>query len=135
MNDKEKSFLNRATGLMKDIKDYILSNNDWVYYFINPLVESEVNKPLKDIVEQYPDEWEDYVDIEIEDFNGTSVKIMITVDDYSETPPCLHRFIYLPHFSETVERNKKLYSAKFNEIKVANLIIFFIVLFSYQITL
>ena len=121
MNDKEKSFLDRATDLTKDIKDYILSNNDWVYYFLNPLVESEGNKPLKNIVEEYPDEWDAYVDFEITDFNGSSVKICINIDEGYEEPTRLNRFIYLPNFAESVERNKKLYNGKINEIKIANI--------------
>lgn len=121
MTEIESNFLERATVLMKEIKDYILSNNDWVYYFLNPLCDTGANKPLQNIVEEFPDEWEDYVDVQITDFNGSSVKICIEIDDGSECPTRLNRFIYLSHFSESVERNKKLNEGKINELKIANL--------------
>lgn len=121
MNKIEKNFLERATKLMTDIRNYILSNNDWVYYFLNPLCDIGDNKPLQNIVEEFPDEWEDYIHMQITDFNGSSVKIYIEIDDCSECPTRLNRFIYLPLFSESVERNKKLNEGKINELKIANL--------------
>jgi len=121
MNKIEEEFLDRATTLMTDIRNYILSNNDWVYYFLNPLFDTDANKPLKNIVEEYPDEWENYVNIQITDFNGSSAKICIEIDDCSECPIRLDRFIYLPHFSESVEKNKKLNEGNINEWKIANL--------------
>lgn len=121
MTDIESNFLERATTLMTDIRNYILSNNDWVYYFLNPLCETDANKALRNIVEEFPDEWENYVDVQITDFNGSSAKICIEIDDCSECPIRLNRFIYLPHFFESVERNKKLNEGKINELKIANL--------------
>ena len=121
MNKIEEDFLGRARTLMRDIRNYILSNKDWVYYFLNPLCETDTNKPLQDILEEYPDEWKDFVDVEIIDFNGSSAKICIEVDDGSEYPISLNRFIYLPHFSESVEKNKKLNEGKINESRIANL--------------
>lgn len=121
MTTVEEDFLERATTLMTDIRNYILSNNDWIYYFLNPLCDTDTNKPLQNIVEEYPDEWEDYVDVQITDFNGSSAKICIEIDDGSECPITLNRFIYLPHFSDSVERNKKLCEGKVNELKIANL--------------
>lgn len=121
MTEIESNFLERATDLLREVKDYIVSNKDWVFYFLNPLVESDTNSPLKNIVEEYPDEWDAYVDFEITDFNGSSVKICINIDEGYEEPTRLNRFIYLPNFAESVERNKKLYGGKLNEIKIANL--------------
>ena len=119
MTEIESNFLERATGLLREVKDYIVSNKDWVFYFLNPL--TEMSTPLKNIVEEYPDEWDAYVDFEITDFNGSSVKICINIDEGYEEPTRLNRFIYLPNFAESVERNKKLYGGKLNEIKIANL--------------
>ena len=121
MNKIEKSIVERSLKLMEDIRNYILSNENWIYYFLNPLVESELNKPIEDIINRFPSNWIDYIDIQIIDFNASTVKVIIEIDDDYETPIRLTRFINIEHFSEIIERNKKLIAGKINGIKITKL--------------
>lgn len=121
MNTTEELILERSSELMKDIRNYILSNENLIYYFLNPLSSSDANKAIEDIIKEYPFNWEDYIDADIIDFNGSSVKISIKIDEGDEMPISLTRFIYIPHFSETIERNKKLMDGKINDIKITSL--------------
>lgn len=121
MNKIEESIVNRSIDLMNDIYRYIVSNEDWIYYFLNPLVQSESNKPIEDIINRFPSNWIDYIDIQIIDFNASTVKVIIEIDDDYETPIRLTRFINIEHFSEIIERNKKLINDKINDIKITKL--------------
>ena len=121
MNKIEKSIIERSSKLMEDISRYILSNENWIYYFLNPLVQSESNKPIEDIIERFPSNWLDYIDIQIIEFNASTVKVIIEIDDDYETPIRLTRFIDIEHFSEIIERNKKLINNKINDIKITKL--------------
>lgn len=121
MNKIEKSIVERSYKLMEDIRNYILSNENWIYYFLNPLVQSESNKSIEDIINRYPSNWIDYIDIQIIDFNASTVKVIIEIDDDYETPIRLTRFINIEHFSEIIERNKKLINDKINDIKITKL--------------
>ena len=121
MNKTEESIVNRSLKLMEDIRNYILSNEDWIYYFLNPLVQSESNKPIEDIINRFPSNWLDYIDIQIIDFNASTVKVIIEIDDDYETPIRLTRFINIEHFSDIIERNKKLINNKINDIKITKL--------------
>ena len=98
MNKTEESIVNRSLKLMEDIRNYILSNEDWIYYFFNPLVESESNKYIEDIINRFPSNWLDYIDIQFIDFNASVVKVIIEIDDDYETPIRLTRFINIEHF-------------------------------------
>ena len=98
MNKTEESIVKRSLKLMEDIRNYILSNEDWIYYFLNPLVESESNKSIEDIINRFPSNWLDYIDIQIIDFNASTVKVIIEIDDDYETPIRLTRFINIEHF-------------------------------------
>ena len=118
MNKIEKSIIERSSKLMEDISRYILSNENWIYYFLNPLVQSESNKPIEDIINRFPLNWLDYIDIQIIEFNASTVKVIIEIDDDYETPIRLTRFIDIEHFSEIIERNKKLINNKINDIKI-----------------
>ena len=121
INKKVEDLMNRSQNLIKDIREYILSNKNWVFYFLNPLVKTGKNDLLKQTIEDYPDEWEDMIDIVVHNFNGSSAEININIDNGTETPDTLKRFIYLATFEDTVERNVKLYSGKINELRIANL--------------
>lgn len=121
MNKIEKSIIERSSKLMEDISRYILSNENWIYYFLNPLVQSESNKPIEDIINRFPLNWLDYIDIQIIEFNASTVKVIIEIDDDYETPIRLTRFINIEHFSEMIERNKKLINNKINDIKITKL--------------
>lgn len=121
MNKIEKSIVERSYKLMEDIRNYILSNENWIYYFLNPLVQSESNKSIEDIINRFPSNWIDYIDIQIIDFNASTVKVIIEIDDDYETPIRLTRFINIEHFSEIIERNKKLINDKINDIKITKL--------------
>lgn len=121
MNKIEKSIVERSYKLMEDIRNYILSNENWIYYFLNPLVQSESNKSIEDIINRFPSTWLDYIDIQIIDFNASTVKVIIEIDDDYETPIRLTRFINIEHFSEIIERNKKLINDKINDIKITKL--------------
>ena len=121
MNKTEESIVKRSIDLMNDIYRYIVSNENWIYYFLNPLVESESNKPIEDIINRFPSNWLDYIDIQIIDFNASTVKVIIEIDDDYETPIRLTRFINIEHFSDIIERNKKLINDKINGIKITKL--------------
>ena len=121
MNKIEKSIVERSYKLMEDIRNYILANENWIYYFLNPLVQSESNKSIEDIINRFPSNWIDYIDIQIIDFNASTVKVIIEIDDDYETPIRLTRFINIEHFSEIIERNKKLINDKINDIKITKL--------------
>lgn len=121
MNKIEKSIVERSYKLMEDIRNYILSNENWIYYFLNPLLQSESNKSIEDIINRFPSNWIDYIDIQIIDFNASTVKVIIEIDDDYETPIRLTRFINIEHFSEIIERNKKLINDKINDIKITKL--------------
>lgn len=121
MNKIEESIVNRSIDLMNDIYRYIVSNENWIYYFLNPLVQSESNKSIEDIINRFPSNWIDYIDIQIIDFNASTVKVIIEIDDDYETPLRLTRFINIEHFSDIIERNKKLINNKINGIKITKL--------------
>ena len=121
MNKTEESIVKRSLKLMEDIRNYILSNEDWIYYFLNPLVKQESNKSIEDIINRFPSNWIDYIDIQIIDFNASTVKVIIEIDDDYETPIRLTRFINIEHFSDIIERNKKLINDKINDIKITKL--------------
>ena len=115
-------FVEKIGNLISEIDKYIRTNKDWVFYFLNPLAGTDnANKPLFDCMEEHPEDWEEYIDFVITDINTTNVRININIDDNSDFGIELKRYIFLPHFEESVLRNKKIYGGHYNEIRMKNL--------------
>ena len=119
MTNKERDLVAKIDIITCDIEDYIESNPDWIYYFLNPLAGG--NEELFDCIREYPDNWEEYIDFEISNISGTFVQIKIHIDDNTDCGIVLGRYISLLNFEETVKRNKMLYDGKLNEIRKKNI--------------
>ena len=89
--------------LIKKVKNFILSSENWIYYFIN-------DKNVLLLVTQHPNDWSDYVELSVEYIKDASAFITVKVDnedsDYIET---LGQFVSLPIFEWTVEANYRKY--------------------------
>ena len=116
------TFVEKIGNLISEIDKYIRSNKDWVFYFLNPLAGTDgANKPLFDCMREHLEDWEEYIDFVIIDVNTTNVRISINIDDNSDFGIELKRYIFLPHFEESVLRNKKIYDGHYDEIRMKNL--------------
>ena len=119
MTEVEKNLTTRISNLFSEIKTYIESNSDWIYYFLNPLAGG--NKELFQFMKENPDNWEDCIWFDILSIESSSITVEINIDDGTGQGICFRRLIYLPTFSETVNKNKKIYEGKLNEIQINNI--------------
>lgn len=115
-------FVEKISNLISEIDKYIKSNKDWVFYFLNPLAGTDgANKPLFDCMKEHPEDWEEYIDFSIIDINTSNIRINIHIDDNSDFGIELKRYIFIPHFEESVLRNRKIYDGHYDEIRIKNL--------------
>ena len=120
MTNKESNLISKCKEINNEIEKYIALNNDWVYYFLNPLAGG--NEELFNIVKENPDNWDYYVDFKIINVTSTGiVNININIDNNSELGINMSRYIILSSFNDTVAKNKKLYEGKLNDIHKNNL--------------
>lgn len=120
MNKTEENLYNNLFPAMNEIKKYILSNDDWIFYFVSNISCNNDNKQLFNIVSEYLEDWESYISLDFVSFSGPSIQVVITID-YENHINEFTRHIYLLNFEDTVNRNKKLYEGKLNEIMIKNL--------------
>lgn len=115
----EENLTKKIADLFNEVEEYIASNPDWVYYFLNPLCGG--NEELFECMKENPGDWGDYISFAVTNMNSGSVSIAINIDDGSELGICLIRYIYLQNFSETVNRNKKAYEGKLISSQLSSL--------------
>ena len=119
MTEFEDKITNEIQRLFNLINNYISLNEDWIFYFLSPLTDSETNKELFDFVKDYPDSWKNYASIEVEEIFGSFVRACIIIDDDdNDVPITINRNIFLPNFNEKVANNKKLWNYSFKDAKI-----------------
>lgn len=108
--------LNRYEALHNDIKEYIMSNKDWIYYFLNPLASLKGNEELFNLIKEYPNNWEDIIDINIISISSNYVRVYLITDEcYCDIHINLERSIVLSTFETIVEGNKITCERKLNK--------------------
>lgn len=121
MNNTELALANNVSEIINSVEEYISSNEDWVFYFLNPLIESGTNTPLEDCIKEHPNDWSDYVTFTVTNLSNSFAQISINIDDNSDDGIELKRYIHILTFEDTVSRNKKLFDGKFKELKMENI--------------
>lgn len=92
-----------VTNLKKMTEEAILSNENWLYYFI----EQQNHDWVFDLIAEHPDDWSDYVSLKViyDWYNScdTAFVELTTTDGKVDTKPVYH------HFEDDVERMYEKY--------------------------
>lgn len=98
MNNTIRNIIGKCSNLLNEIKEYILSNDKWLYYFI-------ANNAVFDLLVEHPDDWSPYVELRVESFSSTSVYVEIMIlDESKEVDKDLFRYLSFPGFEEQTLR-------------------------------
>ena len=121
MNLRVEELIDKSVNLLKEIEVYIKSVSNWIYYFLPPTLKTDSkNYPLKEYVLEHQDDWMDNIDISVISFNGTSVKVVLSLPP-DEEAPVFERYLILSHFESEVEFNKKAMDGQLNDYTIKEL--------------
>ena len=98
MDDKVIDIIEKSSNLLNIVREYILSNENWLYYFINK------NDFVFELLSDHPDDWTDYVELKVENCYPSMTYVRITIfDNYGDEKSIFARYVSLPGFnSETL---------------------------------
>lgn len=113
----EDELTDRSYKLIRNIEEYILSNEDWPYYYLS--TDMNVNTALLELIKDHPRDYEDYINFKVNSVHRGSVSVIITLDDDNNTT--MNRWLNLATFEEAVERNKKLVEGRVKELQIEEL--------------
>ena len=82
MNTIENELMEKTRDLIEKVDNYIKSNKDWVFYFLNPIAGG--NNELFACMKEHPNDWNEYIDFTIINVSTSYVSITINIDDGSE---------------------------------------------------
>lgn len=114
MNPQERDLIIKTERLAKEISCYIMSNPDWIYYFVRPksILENEVRK----LIRKNPKDWKDYFGITIKEINPKYITVSLDIEGLRQVECNL----YLSNFELTIETNKKLVESTLNGEEMLN---------------
>ena len=93
IENNAKDIMMKSSDLLKIVREYILSNKNWLYYFINK------NDFVFELLSDHRDDWIDYVDLKVENCSGANAYVDITiVDDFGDDKCVFARYVSLPGF-------------------------------------
>ena len=101
-----------SAALCKEVRNYILNTDNYIFYWIR-------NKEVKDYIEEYPDDFEDRIDISIDSISGNSasVKIIFT-SSHPHDFESIHRYCTLSTFRDSAKGEFAQYGGRITELKI-----------------
>ena len=102
MNETAKSIINVSSALFKSIREYILSNKNWLYYFV-------ADKEVFLLIYEHPDDWADYVELKIESLKECAAYVTVDLGDEYGDFVTVKRWVTISTFEMEVDREYRRY--------------------------
>ena len=102
-----------AIVLKNEIKKYILDTPHWIVYWI-------ANKEIKELINEYPNDYEDRVSIEVSSID-VNPSIQINFDGHPCEINYITRFCNLSNFRKEVEKKWSELEGNINEYRIKEL--------------
>ena len=110
---KAEEIIENISLIENAIRDYVINTEHWIFYWIT-------NTEVQDFIKEYPDDYEDRIDLCVNTVNGSSISFSITFKDhpYAYGVVKITRFGILPTFRETVKAKWMEWNGKIKEMKI-----------------
>lgn len=105
-----KNILSKIENLEKDVLDYILNTEHYIFYWIS-------NKEVQEFIKEYPDEYEDMIHISVINVS-TSPTIRIYFEDHPYEVEYIERYMVLSTFRDTTKAKWLEWNGKVKERQI-----------------
>ena len=108
---KAEEIIENISLIENAIRDYVINTEHWIFYWIT-------NTEVQDFIKEYPDDYEDRIDLCVNTVNGSSISFSIMFEDHPYDIEKITRFGILPTFRETVKAKWMEWNGKIKEMKI-----------------
>lgn len=113
MEKNIKDIIENIAEARQDVLQYITDTEHWLFYWIN-------NKEVQQFIEEYPDDYEDKVSLEIDNLSG-SCSCKIIFEDHPYEIEAITRFCVLSTFRESTKVKWMQWNGRVKEMKLEQL--------------
>jgi len=105
-----EEIIEKISLIEKAIRDYVINTEHWIFYWID-------TEEVQDFIKEYPDGYEDRIDLRIGTINNSIISFSIVFDGH---PYCLEisRFGILHTFRDTVKAKWMEWNGKIKEMQI-----------------
>lgn len=103
--------LDNITSIKRNIREYIISTEHWIFYWISV-------PEVKEFIEAFPETYEECVDISVEEINDVSQAIRISFYDHPNEVESIKRNIILRTFRDAVNVNWKKWKGEWKDLLI-----------------
>ena len=108
-SDKEE-LIDEIISLTKKVRDYVINTEHWLFYWIT-------NKEVQDFIKEYPEDYEDMVDLEVRNI-ATSPEFVIRFEDHPNDIDRIERYAVLATFRDVVKARWLEYNGSIKEMQI-----------------
>ncbi len=105
-----KEIINKISLIEKEIYNYIINTEHWLFYWIS-------NKEVQDFIEEYPEDYEDRVHLQVRNISS-SPSFVIKFDDHPNNIESIERFAHLYTFRDSVRARWLGWNGKVRELQI-----------------
>ena len=113
MEKNIKDIIENIAEARQDVLQYITDTEHWLFYWIN-------NKEVQQFIEEYPDDYEDKVSLEIDNLSG-SCSCKIIFEDHPHEIEAITRFCVLSTFRDSTKAKWMQWNGRVKEMKLEQL--------------
>lgn len=105
-----KNILSKIENIEKDILDYILNTEHYIFNWIS-------NKEVQEFIKEYPDDYEDLIYLNIIDVNIIP-KIRICFENHPNNVEYIEKYTFLPTFKDSTKAKWLEWNGKIKEKQI-----------------
>ena len=103
--------LEKISLIKNDIRDYVVNTKHWIFYWID-------NKEVQDFIKEYPDDYEDRIDLRVNAIDISSISFSIMFEGHPYDIEKITRFGILHTFRDSVKARWMKWNGKIKEMRI-----------------
>jgi hypothetical protein len=107
---EKEELIDEIISLSKKVHDYVINTEHWLFYWI-------ANKEVQDFIKEYPEDYEDMVDLEVGNIT-TSPSFVIKFEEHPYGIDRIERYAVLATFRDTVKARWLEYNGNIKEMQI-----------------
>jgi len=106
-----KEIIDRISSLEKEVYEYIVNTEHWLFYWIT-------NKEVQNFIKEYPDDFEDRVHLSVYSL-GDSPQFRIVFDEHPDDISSIQRYAVLTTFRDSTYARWMEWNGKVKDMQIA----------------
>lgn len=107
-----EEIISKILSIKNDVYTYIVNTEHWMFYWIT-------NREVQDMIEAYPEDYEDYISLNIDSVKDTSIVCKISFYNHPDDISSITRYAVLQTFRDSVKARWMEWNGKIKDLQIS----------------